>query len=596
MISLADKNAAYLRVLGLNVRDILIKGEHLEGAMEGDMVIAKRLLGVRGAPQAKVVLIAGREKSYSIAILHEGKLLDLQNSFAIPLKTPYELSSHKEGDLFQVCNQERRVIKLLGNMEDPGVDEKIVFAKYNRSLHFTEEVLKEARAFPKNVDASMYSDRKDLRALNFCTIDPDTAKDFDDAIYFDAEHSKLFVAIADVSTYVTLSSAIDSEAQERGFSVYLPHKAIPMLPRELSETLCSLVPYQDRLAYVFEMELDKKTFEVTKSYLYEALIHSKRRFTYSEVDALFEGNLNPTNDAEHAIFPMLLKLSKVTERLKEKRMKEGYEFKSPDLRIVIDENATLVSTYFEEDTPSHALIEDCMLLANKEAASRYEKGVFRSHESPSQAKLQQLYHELSGIGIEIIPKATLKETITSIQQQAKIKKIEKEVDTMIIRAQMQAQYTAENYGHFGLGFERYTHFTSPIRRYSDLTIHRLLKALAKNDTHESSYVLRNIDALCVNISDKEREADSIEQNYKQRKFARWAKEHIGESFKSIVIATESQLSVELEDEICGIKIKVTTDMPVVLFDRVYVRIDASDLISAQIAGHITGRIVDDETA
>ncbi len=589
-LGLVQKGTAYLNVIGENVRDLFIGEGDLESATEGDLVIAQRLLGKRGAPSAKIVEVVGRALSYSIAyiLLKDGvkSLVELKTDYPSGAAlTKEELQNYEEGDLFKINNQDYTVMEKLGNLKDPKVDEKIVLAQFNKHDEFDEEVLKIARSFPQ-VDASKYPHRKDLRELPFCTIDPVTAKDFDDAIYYDDKNTTLYVAIADVSEYVKPFGALDNEAIYRSFSIYLPHRSIPMLPRELSETLCSLQPNADRLAYVFEMKLDLNSLEVVHSEVYEALIHSKRRFNYEEIDDFFEGRLHAQNDKEKKVFAYLPKLRTLTDALREKRLKVGFDFKSNELEMQIDENSNLVSTTYAEETPSHALIEDCMLLANKEAASQYERGVFRIHEPPSQAKLQTLYQELAGIGMFIDIKNSIKETITNIQKQAKEMGIEAEVDTLIIRSQMQARYAPLNSGHFGLGFEAYTHFTSPIRRYADLIVHRLLKAINNNDTKEGSYVLRNIEVLCMTISEKEREASMIEVEFMARKFARWAQENLNKTFKARISATEPEVKAELHDKIMGARLHILSDANVVLFEDVSVIIEKVDLAKAKIYARV----------
>lgn len=590
-ISTVQNGTAYLQVLGVSVRDLFIDAPYLGDAKEGDLVIAQRLLGRRGAPSAKIIKTVGRAESYSVAVIRikdgHKSLLDIRNGYpaGVPMSSE-ELSRYRDGDCFQLDNQTNTVVKLLGNLDDPAVDEKIVLAQYNKHDEFSDEVLQLADAYPDKVNASDYPQRKDLRHLPFCTIDPVTAKDFDDAVCYDPDSSVLYVAIADVSSYVEPFGAIDAEAIYRGFSIYLPHRSIPMLPRKLSETLCSLQPHTDRLSFVFELHLDPDTLEVTRSDYYEAVIHSRRRFSYEEVDALFLGKLFPNNNEEKIIFPLLLKLRDVTDRLKKERMKKGYDFRSRDLEMTLDEHYELASTRYADETPSHALIEDCMLLANKAAASVFQRGLFRIHEPPSQAKLQALYQELAGIGIIIEPRASMRETIGFIQEQARLRELESEVDTLIIRAQMQARYSPDNKGHFGLGFERYTHFTSPIRRYSDLIVHRLLKAIKAGDTEEGSYVLRNIDALAVAISEKEREAGDIEIRFMKRKFARWAAQHIGETFSARIDGTENGFTAEIHDVITGANIFLISAIPVMLFDDVVIRIENVDLATAKINGTV----------
>ena len=594
VLGLVQKETAYLHVIGENVKDLYI--DELGPATEGDLIIAQRLLGKRGGASAKIAEIVGREESYGVAYIIEKygykSLVDIKTEHPVGAElTQEEIERYKLGDVFKIDYQEHKVMERLGHIDDPKVDEKIVLAQYNKHDEFDEEVLKIARSFPP-VDAKKYPKRKDLRELPFCTIDPVTAKDFDDAIYWDDANTTLYVAIADVSEYVKPFGALDNEAMYRSFSIYLPHRSIPMLPRELSETLCSLQPHVDRLAYVFEIKLERETLNVLHSDVYEAIIHSDRRFNYEEIDEFFEGRLKAKTKEEERIFDALTKLRIITDRLKQERLKIGFDFHSVEIEMQLDENTNLVATKESEETPSHALIEDCMLLANKEAAKRYERGIFRIHEPPSQTKLQTLYQELSAIGMNIEIKSTVKETIEAIQKQAREMGIESEVDTLIIRSQMQARYAPLNSGHFGLGFEEYTHFTSPIRRYSDLIVHRLLKTIKKGDTKEGSYVLRNIETLAMMISEKEREASTIEVEYKARKYARWANEHLNEEFKARITATENEIRAELHDEIIGAKLNITTAADVVLFENVIVRIDKVDIPRARIYATVVGKVND----
>jgi len=303
---------------------------------------------------------------------------------------------------------------------------------------------------------------------------------------------------------------------------------------------------------------------------------------YEEIDRFFEGELTAATPQEQAVFDFLHPLQTLTDALKKQRLNTGYDFHSTELQMQLDETQQLVQTTVAQETPSHALIEDCMLLANKAAAAMFERGVFRVHEQPSPLKLQKLYQELAGIGLIVEQQATMKETITFIQEQARQRNLESEVDTLIIRAQMQARYAPDNVGHFGLGFTHYTHFTSPIRRYSDLIVHRLLKAILANDTLEGSYVLRNIDALCFAISDKEREASDIEIRFMQRKFARWAAAHIGETFKARIRSTDPFFNAEILEPIQGAEVQLKSAEPIALFDTVTVRIETVNLATAKI--------------
>ena len=596
-LGIIQNDTAYLNVIGELTRDLFIGEGDLNNAKEGDLVIAQRLLGKRGTPSAKIVEIVGRAISYSIGYIIQKdslkSLVDLKTDFPTGVElTREELDSYVVGDVFKINNQDYSIMEKLGNISDPLVDEKIVLGQFNKHDEFESEVLEIASSF-KPVDASKYPKRKDLRGLPFCTIDPVTAKDYDDAIYWDSQNTTLYVAIADVSEYVKPFGALDNEAIYRSFSIYLPHRSIPMLPRQLSETLCSLQPHVDRLSYVFEMKLDLDSLEVTESKVYEAIIHSDRRFNYEEIDDFFDGKLKAQNEKEKEIFEYITKLRVVTDKLKAKRLKVGFDFRSNELEMFIDENSNLTHTTYAEETPSHALIEDCMLLANKAAAAQFERGIFRIHEPPSQMKLQKLYQELAGIGMFIEIKNSVKETITEIQRQAKEMGLESEVDTLIIRSQMQARYAPLNSGHFGLGFEAYTHFTSPIRRYSDLIVHRLLKAINNNDTEEGSYVLRNIEALSITISEKEREASTIEIEFQARKFARWAELNLNKEFKARITATDPEIKAELHDEIQGARLNITSGTDAVLFEDVIIRIDKVDIPKAKIFATVVAKVSDD---
>ncbi|MFZ3053064.1 MAG: ribonuclease R family protein [Sulfuricurvum sp.] len=595
-VSSVQTSGAYLQTIGESIRDHFIDTSYLNGAREGDLVIAQRLLGKRGGPSAKVVIIVGRSETFSIGVIStksgELQLQDIRTSQNISISL-IDLPETTDGSVYQINNQ-NSVATYLGNLSDPMVDEKIVLALYNKHDEFEEDVLEMAASFPKEVDASLYPNRRDLRHLPFCTIDPVTAKDYDDAICYIPESNTLYVAIADVSEYVHPFGAIDAEAIYRSFSIYLPHRSIPMLPRQLSETLCSLQPLVDRLAYTFEMKIDPSTLEVVSTDLYESLIHSHRRFTYEDIDTFLEGNLTATTEKEKCVLAYIPQLNDLTAKLKQERMKKGYDFRSSELEMYINENQNIVSTEFAVETPSHALIEDCMLLANKAAASMYDRGVFRIHEPPSPMKLQSLYQELASIGIFVEFQGSIKETITAIQAEAEKRELISEVDTLIIRAQMQARYAPYNTGHFGLGFERYTHFTSPIRRYSDLIVHRLLKAIKAGDTEEGSYVLRNIESLCTSISEKEREASDIEIRFQERKFARWASTVIGQTFKARVMQTEDQIRAEIHDVITGAKVNVTAHFGLLLFDDIMVKIEGADLATAKITASFVRKIEKEE--
>ena len=583
-IATVSQDRAYLRSIIKSVKDIIIYADDMQGAKEGDLVIVKRMLSGRAG--AKVVEVIGCAKVYSVAFiaLRDGvkTILDIktQNPIGISLSED-EMQKYKVSDVFKIDNQTAKIVEILGNLEDPTVDEKIVLAQYNKHDKFSDEIIKVASGF-REVDASFYPNRIDLRHLPFCTIDPVSAKDFDDAIYFDTNEYVLYVAIADVSQYVKPFGVIDIEAMYRGFSIYLPHRSIPMLPRKLSEGLCSLQPNVDRLSYTFKLTIDKKSLKVIQSDVFEAIIHSRRRFAYDEIDKYLSKKISAHTQEESDIINYILSLNSLTTKLRSQRLQNGFDFRSDEIEMTLDDNGELLSTSVASETPSHSLIEECMLLANKAAAGMYEFGVFRVHEIPSQSKMQSLYNELAGIGIFVEPQESVHDTIVFIQKKAQEMGIEADVDRLIIQSQKRARYSPENYGHFGLGFEKYTHFTSPIRRYSDLIVHRLIKAIKADNTKESSYVLRNIESLTIAISEKERESADVEFRFMDRKFARWANKHLGEIFQARIESTDGELIAMLDDKIKGASLHVKSQIPVVLFDKVLIKIENVDIVFTKI--------------
>lgn len=595
LIDLTQTGSAYLHVIGTAMKDLFIEAKDLDGADKEDLVIVQRLIGRRGKPSAVVVYIVGKAEVYGVAaikIVNDQKVLtDLKTDTPVTIKLERNaLDSYKANDVFQIDYQNEVIKAYLGNLDDPFVDELIALALFNRHNEFDESILEQAKKFGTHVVASDYPERKDLRHLPFCTIDPVTAKDFDDAIYFDEKESALYVAIADVSAYVEPFGPIDTEAMYRGFTVYFPHKSVPMLPRELSENLCSLRPNEDRLAFTFKIFLDPQTLDVTSTELYETLIHSRRRYTYAEVDAFFDGELTAKDEHDHVTMAYLPKLKNVTERLREKRMVRGYDFRSREFDIRLNDKGLIESVHSEPETPSHGLIEDCMLLANKAAASMFERGVFRVHESPSPLKLQALYAQLLSIGIDIEIKGSIRQTIEDIQTKADRLGLAEEVDTLIIQSQMQARYAPDNLGHFGLGFDTYTHFTSPIRRYSDLMVHRLLKAILADDMEQAGYLMRNIDALCEQISILEREADNTAKDLENRKYARWAAERIGKRVKARIVSLEPYPVSILFDEIIGARIFLKGDEGLILFGNIEVELIEASIATTKIYGRFIRHI------
>ena len=592
-LDVAMNGTGFLSPLGIDrAKDILIEASGLKGGMRGDLVIAKRLPNKRGS-RAKAVVVHIVQRAFAKSIVYtkmaRGKVVGAHIKNESILEMPASQKSLKQlplGTVLKIDNITNAIEEVLGILDDPTVDEKISLALFDKAESFSNKAEAEAKSHGESVEKSYYPNRVDLTHLPFCTIDPVDAKDFDDAIYFDVHTTTLYVAIADVTSYVFEMGNIDKEAKERGFSIYFPHKAIPMLPRALSENICSLKPNVDRLAYTFKITLDPFTCKPIKEELFESIIHSHRRYTYERIDLFLSKKASASDAVDQTILDYLLPLNALTQKLRDMRLQNSFSFRSSEVRMRLDENQNLLSTTIETETPSHGLIEDCMLLANKAAANKLGFGIFRTHESPSLERMETLLNDLALIGIRVKLSSDIPKMIRSIQTQADTLNLREEVDKLVIKSQKKALYEPENKGHFGLGFDSYTHFTSPIRRYSDLMLHRLLKAKMAQDDKKLSFLLKNIDALCESISDLERESDKVAWDYMDRKFARFMALHVGDTFKAIVVETEQNPIAKLEDTIFGARIFLL-DNNVSLLQRVEIKIVESNIATTKIYARVT---------
>ena len=582
-------------------KDLLVEPDHLGDAKHGDTVVAKRIIARRGRASGKVVQILSKAHMFTIAYTHR----DEQGNFSIlnirtgepthAVMEGMDLKAFKLGTVLKVDIDDDKVLEVFGHLDDPRVDEKISLALFDRQDAFPPECLEDALKVEKEVDKMEHPDRVDLTALDFCTIDPVTAKDFDDAIYFDIETFTLYVAIADVSHYVTYFSNIDKEAKKRGFTTYLPHKSFPMLPRELSENICSLKPKVDRLAFVAKIALDKATLKPLKEDFFEAIIHSQHRFNYENIDTILEHGSKGVDGAVAAILKWLLPLQKITERLHTERLKHGFDFRSEETKLSISAEHLLTATQIETGTPSHSLIEECMLLANQASAKRFTgegDSIFRIHEPPQLSRTEQLLSELAAVGLFVEEYEDSPSLIRAIQNEAEKMGLAAEVDSMLIKSLRQAQYSAHNVGHFGLGFSHYSHFTSPIRRYADLILHRLIKTQLNDDKEEAEYLLRNIEPLCARVSDLEREATKAEWDFRDRKFARWAQTEKGMFFEAEIIEAGESAKAVLKGEIKGVVVHLRGD-DIMLFDKVRVMITEVNIAQAIIMAEFVNKLEKD---
>jgi ribonuclease R len=586
-----SSGVGFLVQIGVTGKDMVIEPRDLNGAKQDDIVIARRNFRKKGRPGVVVEYIAQRAMAFTVCYLKNDpddrvNAYDIKSGERIHLRTKQKaLRPLPDLTVVKVDNTIQDIIDVLGVLTDPTVDEKIALAYAGRKEEFSSAILKEVRSYGTGVDKSFFPNRKDVTDLPLITIDPKSAKDFDDAIYFDAERFELYVAIADVTSYVHPFSATDEEAKKRGFTIYFPHKSIPMLPRELSENLCSLNENVDRLAFIFKIKLSKENHQIVKYDLFEGVIRSKRRYNYERIDEIFEGE--EKDAADESFFRFLEPLSKITETIRKERLSRGFDFENAEIRLDLDKELNLVSTYKEVQTLSHRIIEECMLLTNRCAASYFNEGIFRIHEAPDGKSIKQLIDSLREVGIEPVFHDNIYDMISEVQDKAKALNVKEQVDALIIRSLKRAEYNYLNKGHFGLGFDNYTHFTSPIRRYSDLILHRLLKSIIYNDGKMERFILSQLPFLTEDISAMERKTTKIEWDYEDRVFARWAEKNVGKTFDAVIVDLHptKDTVVKLDDAIAGARVFVRSGKwEHALFDRVKVTITKSDIASTRISG------------
>ena len=553
-VSISEKIAT-LHLSTNSSQKIYLDFDKLNGAYRDDIVLVQILFNPKGRTKAKVIQILNRTENDILCYVKNKNLYTIKENILIDC----EIVNNKDGDV--VVFSQGKITSKFGHIEDAKVDEKISLFLYHELYRLDETPLSNYSILKKDT-------RTDLTDLEFSTIDPASAKDHDDAIYFDEQSNEIYVAIADVSAYVEEDSSLDKAAFQRSFSLYFPHKVLPMLPFELSTDLCSLVPNKPRPAYVFKMKLNKNHTKVISSELLEAMIESKHKHSYEYIDEVLERN---DDNNIHT------KLFKITQKLKKNRLKNGFDFRNDEIRLILDQEENLIDFKLESSSPSHSLVEECMLLANQEAAKKLKSiGIFRVHDQPSDSKIKKLIDEVNFLGIEAKLKEDVHSTIISIQKLARNANLEQEVDELIIQSQQQASYSSIKKPHFGLGFTDYSHFTSPIRRYSDLVLHRILK---------TGKIPENIETICEDISIKEREIARLVWDYEDRKYARYLSKNIGKIYLATIVDTDTIL-VKLNEGVKGARVHIENYGGEKLFSQVKVKIASSDIISKKITGNI----------
>lgn len=445
-----------------------------------------------------------------------------------------------------------QVIDILGDTITPGLEIELALRSHEIPFEWPQEVLEEVNEMPDHVLESDLIGRRDLRELYFVTIDGEDAKDFDDAIYCESNQQgwTLYVAIADVSAYVDVGTPLDIEAVARGNSVYFPSKVIPMLPEKLSNGLCSLKPNVDRLAMVCEMHVNAEGQRQDYTF-YPAVIHSHARLTYTFVaDAL---------DSDHASDPELLKHLKDFKGLFDKlfacRQHRGaIEFETTETQIVFDEHGKISKIIPRARNIAHRMIEEAMLLANVSAADYLESNaitaLYRNHERPEESKLLALRDFLKAFGLHLPggnepDPAHYAELIEQVSRRPDAHLLQ----TVLLRSMRQANYAPENKGHFGLAYESYTHFTSPIRRYPDLLVHRAIKhLLSKKKVEKFIYDVEMMEDISAHCSLTERRADLATRDATDWLKCEFMQDKVGQEFEGMITdVTSFGVFVELKD-------------------------------------------------
>ena len=550
--------------------DVFISPSNLGKAMNGDQVRV-RLLSRRsreGKREGEVIEIVHRARTHFVGTVEEampGRFFLLPDDprlnldFAIA-KGKHRDARHGQKVLARLISWDDRVPvveveTVLGNAGEHDTEMHAILLQYDFQPDFPAEVEAEAAEIPSKITAKEIAARRDMREVTTFTIDPSDAKDFDDALslrVLENGRYEVGVHIADVSYYVKPGTALDKEAFQRATSVYLVDRTVPMLPEKLSNEVCSLRPQEESLTYSAIFELDDEA-HVHRYWIGRTVIYSDHRFDYDQAQAVIEGQ------AEGPFATELHTLHRLAQKLRERRFATGsIEFESEEVKFILDENDKPIGVKRKVMKDSNHLIEDFMLLANRTVATHIFKlrdnpalpSVYRIHDRPDPEKLAGLAEFAAKLGhkVDFEAKGDLSTRLNQLLREVEGKPEQHVVSTIAVRSMAKAIYSTKNVGHFGLGFPYYTHFTSPIRRYPDLMIHRLLTAYGEGHFRENPTVM---EAQLKHCSEKERTATEAERASIRYKQVEFLSDKIGQAFEGLISGViESGFFVELEETLC----------------------------------------------
>ncbi len=531
-----------------NIDDAFIHPKKLKNAAHGDICLAR--IGIyKGKREAEVMQIVSRgiEKVVGVCERFRGgvRVLPFSRNFYghVIIKNEF---NYNDDDVV-ICKIEKypsqhnyatgKIIEKIGTLSDKDIDNKIVMYKYGLSFDYPAEVMQECEIIESGNFKTSRKNITDFRDLYAVTIDGDSARDFDDAItvYKKNNDYELYVHIADVSRYVTRGSFLNKEAVARGTSIYFPEFAVPMLPEVLSNGVCSLLPNEDRYTVTCKILFNNQGIKKEVNF-YRSVIKSRHRLTYNYVNQMYNG-MEESSDKE--LMPFLTAAKELADILLLKRVKDGViEFDMPEPAFIFDEKGAVVDIKPRERGYAERLIECFMIAANEAVAEYFEnnglKGIYRVHGEPDVKKIEDWVEMARNFGLQIPPLSypVTPEIIAEYSQAASKSKHGDLLSSLLIRSMMRAEYTVENQGHFGLASAAYTHFTSPIRRYPDLLVHRaLLSGLGLGDINEPLEELKELAAHC---SKKERFAQDAEHDINSFKKLEYISDHFDDIFEGYI--------------------------------------------------------------